>query len=243
MMTKRPLLWIGLGIESGQAGRAVPKQSGLTLIELLAVIAIIGVLAGIIIPSVSQFGGESESAQAKQDVGSVSTAVTDQNNDQSGETLSTISISSLVPTVNGSAVSTVTSTLSSLWAEVGITGNATATYTGVFATSGSEPSKVTITDKDGNAISGSDLLTGYNAVDFTTLVNDGYLQEEPASASATSAGGFSQFIWLLKKKSTTGQTDDSRAVALFELTSEVVSGGGGTLPGSEVVTLTYEQIS
>ena len=210
------------------------SERGLTLIELLAVIAIIGILAGIIIPSVSQFGGESESAQAKQDVGSVSTAVTDYNNDKSGETFTELASISLQPTVNGSTISNVTSTTSSLWPETFITGTSTAVYAVVFATSGSDPSEVTITDKDDASISGTDLLGDFNAVDFTTLVDDGYLQEEPASASATSAGSFNQFLWLLEKKSTTGQTDDSRALALFELTSEVESGG--------VITLTYAQI-
>jgi prepilin-type N-terminal cleavage/methylation domain-containing protein len=231
-------------MKSGQIGRAVREQSGLTLIELLAVIAIIGVLSGIIIPSVSQFGGASESAQAKQDVGTVSMAVTDYNNDKSGvETLSSLQISALIPTVNGSIVSNVTSGKSDLWPDEFITGTTTAPYTVVFATSGTEPSAVTITDNDGNAISGKELLEGYGAVGFSTLVDGGYLQEVPASASAESGDGFPQFLWLLKKKSTPGRTDNSRAVALFELTSVLVADGGGTLPGSRVVILTYEQIS
>ncbi len=55
---------------TGRAG----DQRGFTLVELLAVMAIIGVLAAIVIPTVSGTRDAGQDAQAKQDISTIENA-------------------------------------------------------------------------------------------------------------------------------------------------------------------------
>ena len=238
-------------------------RGGFTLVELLAVMAIIGVLAAIVVPAVSGFGETSREAQGQQDATSIDTATVSYFQDQpAGEVLTREEVS-LTTEVSGSAVTSTTQTISSRWPEKFITaedGNtATAIYVNEFTTEGTEPFSSTVTnvivkDEGGATINGETLLTQYTAVDFDTLAEESYVQKKPNSADSLAFDRFHNFLWLMRKQTSpeSGTSNDSRKLAVFRLVSVVITDGesgtepGGTLPPSsptgDLVELTYEQI-
>ena len=82
------------------------------------------------------------------------------------------------------------------------------------------------TGDDGlSSITPRELLTNFNAIDFSLLVDGEFLAVEPDSASRPSDGGPSSYVWLLKKTTAAGGSSKgaNREVAVFKLiTVEVI---------------------
>ena len=167
-------------------------SKGFTRIELLAVMAIIGVLAAILTPIASQSGEAARDAQIRQDAGTVEGAIGSFFADKQLEAdiLSPESVT-VTTRINGSTQLLVTQNVSSRYPEKFITHqvvSGSSVYTSEFPTGGTDTNGVVVdvfvTDLDGQAISGSNLLTQYTAIDFTGLLSDGFVTEKPSSVTA-----------------------------------------------------------
>lgn len=184
------------------------RQTGITLIELLAVMAVISILAAIIIPAVSGTGAAGKAAQGGQDSASVDTAAFDYFSAHSDSKSTLKEAVTLTATINGQTPTSTVQTISNQWPEKFITRSATSTapasYTLEFpSTVGATTTAVVLTDKNGNNISISILLTKFTAVDIDALSSGFFLQAKPESVDAVStlAGtSFHALLWLFEKQ-------------------------------------------
>ena len=226
-------------------GRGIgPNQLGTTLIELLAVMSIIGTLAAVVVPSVSTTKETSSDVLVKQDASTVVTATFNYFQDQTGPEDPHTEIANVISHVNGKLVSEEVR-CSNRWPEKLITSNsgntATAVYVNELPTAGSTVfdkvvNNVVIRDKMGTPISGTDLLSRYAAVDFGALSAGGFLEKKPTSADKLTRSRFHNFLWLLNKRATAGANgiDASRNLEVFKLVP--ITEAGST------IELTYEQV-
>ena len=242
----------------------IRNQKGFTLVELLAVVAIIGILVAIVVPAVSGVSEAGKDAQSKQDGTSVDSAASDFFKEQvAAEVLSleTADVTAGYTDADGvTGLTEVTSTIqkiSSRWPELYITGegpeSSTAVYLQELPTTDSDTTlkvtKLTIIGLDGAAITEDDLLEGYTAIDFDVLTGvdttdlraSGYLQKNPKSVDSVSTSGgigYHNFLWLFKKQTSAGGSDDNdfRKVTVFKLVSIQEA------EGDDTVQLTFEQI-
>ncbi len=227
---------------ANMGARRYTTEHGLTLIELLAVIAIVGILAAVIIPSVSRFGEDSFEAQALQDLHTTNGEITGYTAArEGGETIDREPVA-LLPTINGDPTEGV-QVVSSKWPEVFLT-LASSTPSGQEKDKGKDKkppdegvgplgprglygdefpvvgdtdvTDVCILDSSGNPIPGSVWLAEYTAVDFETLDEEGYLIAVPESAAILSADGFHSYLWTMKKTSSSADAA-SRSVTVFKL--------------------------
>ena len=232
------------------------SQKGFTLIDLLAVLAIIGILASIVVVSTGGNKAASQTASNQQTASAVNSAASNFSSDQTeSETLATAKVT-VTATINSDTVAESTQSASSIQPEKFITADPDATSTAVyfneFPTSGADTDgvvvNVVLTDLDGVEITRAEFLEGYTAIDIGSLAEFGFLEERPDSFdSLTSNDRFHNFMWTFKKSTSAGGTDDdTRTVRVFKLFSVSELGEsvalGGTLPGITVIELTYEQI-
>ena len=224
-------------------------QRGFTLVELLAVMAIIGVLAAIVIPTVSGTRDAGQDAQAKQDISTIENAANEKfsNGQNLAQILSTETATTTAQINSVSATSTPQVT-SSRWAERFLTATVattSATYLNEFPTAGGLTDgtvvDVIVTDLDGNVITGSGLLGGYTAIDFDLLEREGYMTQVPSSATkVVTVDGFDYhtFLWLFRKETSAGggSANDARKAVLFKLTNARI------IEGTTTLELTYGQI-
>ena len=231
------------------------SERGFSLIELLAVMAIVGILAAVVVPAVSGTSEASRDAQTQQDATSLDTASAEFFNEQRDAEILKSHKVELISLVNGVANITSTQTISSRWPEKLITAedltkpaNYLAEFPTVTDTTITETEiELNIADLDGNPISGADLLAKFTAVDFDKLVGGGFAQKQPNTLDGVSRN-IHNYLWLFKKQSSasgTGQ-DDSRKSTVFKLVTlaeSEVDAGASTLPAvTTKFVLTYEQI-
>ena len=198
-------------------------QRGFTLLELLAVMAIVAVLAGIVTTSVSGTSEASRDAQAIQDSTTVGTAAAEYFSDQDGaETITPAEPAAL--NISPRAVQMI----SSRWPENFISSiypdemppDAATTVTEIAFLDEDGAILTTVEEETGEVINFAvfDLLTGFTAVDFGILVDLNYMSSEPDSVSRKS-GPYSNYMWLFEKAGSAGSMGEqtSRNVALFKL--------------------------
>ena len=208
------------------------NQKGFTLIELLAVMSIVAVLAGIVSVAVTGSGETSKDTQTKQDVTAVETAAGDFFADQ-------VEAEVLTPkTVQVFGVSGIRQLTSSRWPEDEISD----VYPDVFTstvTGSTVGSLLLLTGEDFTTpITPKRLLENYNAVDFDTLIADGFLAVEPDGSTQVTGDIYSNYLWLLQRTTSAGGSSEgaARQVAVFKLVSVQV------IEGDTQVNLTYVQI-
>ncbi len=152
------------------------NQRGFTLLELLAVMAIVAVLAGIVTTSVSGTSEQSRDAQAIQDSTTVGSASADFFSDQEGAEIiipQAVTVLDIFPSP--------VQEISSRWPEDFVT----SVYPDVFPPdSATTVTEITFLDADGAILTTvveetnqaidfavEDILTGFTAVDFAILVD------------------------------------------------------------------------
>ena len=229
--------------------RLIRDDKGFTLVELLAVMAIIGVLAAILTPIASQSGESARDAQIRQDAGIIEGAVTTVFSErQSNADVVTPETVTVTANINADSPSSTTQATSAKYPEKFITeegsGTSTSVYATEFPTSGSATDALVVdlllVDDDLSLISRSDLLEGYTAIDFDDLETNGFVTDVPESVTAVSTVNgvsYHSALWLLRKDNSAGSdSDDARSVVVLKLLSVTLN------EGTDTVILSYGRI-
>ena len=221
-------------------------QKGFTLVELLAVMAIIGVLAAIVIPTVSGTRDAGQDAQAKQDISTIENAANEKfSNGQNLAQILSTETATTTAQINSVTATSTPQVISSRWAERFLTATTSATYLNEFPPAGGLTDgtviNVIVTDVDGIAITGSGLMSGYTAIDVDLLEKGGYMTQVPSSVGkVVTVGSFDYhiYLWLFRKETSAGggSADDARKAVLFKLKNAQI------IEGTSTIELTYGQI-
>ncbi|MBI2853978.1 MAG: type II secretion system protein [Chloroflexi bacterium] len=205
------------------------RSKGFTLVELMVVMAIMGVLAAIVVPAVSGTKQVSQDSQVKNDGSTVQNGVSAYYGDQTAaETLTTTT-----PNVLGTATSQKTS---SKWPEQSISARYTAEFPTAAGTASGTPASVVLTDGS-TTITTTEFANGFTAVYFDTSANGllgtkGYVPSKPDGVDATNGsanGNYHNYLWVLKKISAGSDSTAGRTVQVFRLTKVSKAAAGDTL--------------
>ena len=220
------------------------SQGGFTLLELLAVMAIVAVLAGIVTTSVSGTSEASRDAQAIQDSTTVASSAAEYFSDQEGaETITPADPEVLNISPN------VVQKISTRWPEDFVSSiyqdefpaDAQTTVTDIAYLDEDGTTLYTVVEDTGEIIvfGVPDLLAGFTAVDFGVLVGQNYMSSEPDSVGRES-GPYANYMWLFEKAGSAGSTGEnsSRNVALFKLVMVQKASAD-----SDQVSLIYQRIN
>ena len=183
---------------------------GFTLVELMVVMAILGVLAAIVTPAVSGTKQVGKDSQVKTDATNVQTAAGKYNTEANEAEL--INTKSITPP-GGTAASSVTS---NRWPEKHL--NDATAYAAEF---GATVSDLTVLDSDGIEI--TSFVADYTALDIGTLATAGYLSEEPKGIDDkfSIAKPYHNYLWVAKKIAAGSEATGGRSVQVFKLTTIV----------------------
>ena len=221
---------------------ALSSQKGFTLLELLAVMAVVAILAGIVTTSIGGASEDSKDAQAVQDSTTLLTAAATYFSDQFGaETTFTEDLAVL--NVFPNAIQKISSRwpedfVTSIYRDVFPPDDATTVTEIIFLDK--EGATLTVVLKETNEavdFAVNDLLVGFTAVDFKILLDQNYMSSEPESARQKS-GLYANYLWLFEKAGSVGSGEEktSRNVALFKLI--VVQ----TVSAGDEVYLVYQRL-
>ncbi len=207
-------------------------QKGITLVELMVVMAILAVLASIIFPAVSGTQEVSVNSQTKQDASTVGNAMNDYFADQTG---AEIISSSAVAIVADNQSGGTDQTISTRWPENFIT----AIYSNVFANNTNNVTAINLIPKEGANILPIEFVHTRTAINFAKEGSKGlfvplYVPAVPKS-STDESGNFNNYLWVTKKTTASGGASDaSRQLEVWRLSSVVQSVSS--------YVLNYEQI-
>ncbi|MBI2958424.1 MAG: prepilin-type N-terminal cleavage/methylation domain-containing protein [Chloroflexi bacterium] len=211
------------------------RSKGFTLVELMVVMAILGVLAAIVTPAVSGTKQVSKDSQVKSDATSGQNGIGAYNSDANTAELLTTTAEDIL----GSAATMV---ISNTWPEQNINDAYSTEFPAAAGAAANTVNELVFDGAktyDGTAITAATTFAAnYNAVNMSTLANGGYIPEEPQSIDSmfSSAKQYHNYLWLAKKIPVGADVDGGRSLEVFKLTKiEAASTGSGD-------KLTYKRI-
>ena len=214
---------------------------GFTLVELMVVMAILGVLAAVVVPAVSGTKQVGKDSQVKTDATNLQSAMGKYNTDANeAELITAATQTNILDTASPN-------TTSNRWSERHLSVAYSAEFRAAKGTAANQVAELAFTGatkSDGTAVTSmADIAANYTAIEFAGLATAGYITEEPAGSEATfsSTKPYHNYLWLAKKIKTNQDTTDlsGRTVEVYKLTKIEASAIVGSTSADK---LTYVRI-